>query len=108
MMRACFFAVFGYLCGSVLFARLFSAAMGKDILCSSKDGNPGTSNAFQYGGFFCGLLTLLGDLCKGFLPVWLFLRTEEPRPCCRWFWQRRYWDTPSRCFTASGAERASR
>ena len=80
MMRACFFAVFGYLCGSVLFARLFSAAMGKDILCSSKDGNPGTSNAFQYGGFFCGLLTLLGDLCKGFLPVWLFLRTEEPPP----------------------------
>ena len=28
----------------------------------------------------CGLLTLLGDLCKGFLPVWLFLRMEEPPP----------------------------
>ena len=80
MTRVLFFAVFGYLSGSVLFARVISRLMGKDILSNSKDENPGASNAFQYGGFFCGLLTLLGDLCKGFLPVWLFLRTEEPPP----------------------------
>ena len=80
MTRSCFFVVFGYLSGSVLFARIFAAAMGKDILGSSKDDNPGTSNAFQYGGFFCGTLTLLGDLFKGFLPVWLFLKTEEALP----------------------------
>lgn len=77
MTRSCFFAVLGYLSGSVLFARIFAAAMGKDILGTSKDGNPGTSNAFRYGGFFCGMLTLLGDLLKGFLPVWLCLRAEE-------------------------------
>lgn len=80
MTRSCFFVVFGYLSGSVLFARIFAALLGKDILGSSSDENPGTSNAFQYGGFFCGALTLLGDLCKGFLPVWLFLQTEEALP----------------------------
>lgn len=77
MTRALFFVTLGYLSGSVLFARVLAGLMGKDILTGSKDGNPGTSNAFQYGGFFCGLGTLLGDLCKGFFPVWLFLLGPE-------------------------------
>ena len=80
MTRFLFFITLGYLSGSVLFARIFAGLMGKDILGNSKDENPGTSNAFQYGGFFCGMGTLLGDLFKGFLPVWLFLRGEDPAP----------------------------
>lgn len=77
MTRAFFFVTLGYLSGSVLYARVFSRLVGKDILGKSKDENPGTSNAFQYGGFFCGLGTLLGDLFKGFFPVWLFLLGPE-------------------------------
>lgn len=77
MTRVLFFAIFGYLSGSVLFARVISGLMGKDILSGSKDENPGASNAFQYGGFLCGLGTLLGDLLKGFFPVWLFLLGPE-------------------------------
>ncbi len=39
----------------------------------SPDHNPGTANAFRYGGFWCGLLTLVCDLLKGFLPVFLYM-----------------------------------
>lgn len=69
----CFFA-FGYFSGSILFARVYGTLFNKDIIVNSKDGNPGTANAFMYGGKLCGTLTLLGDLMKGFLPVFLYLR----------------------------------
>ena len=56
----------GYLSGSILFARVSMALLHKGyILTASKDGNPGTANAFRYGGFLCGTLTLSGDLLKG-------------------------------------------
>ena len=70
--------LFGYLSGSILFARLAAKWLNKDELYQeSKDGNPGTANAFMYGGFFCGVITLLGDLLKGAIPVALFLRSQE-------------------------------
>lgn len=34
---------------------------------------PGAANAFTYGGFFCGIITLFGDILKGFLPVYCYL-----------------------------------
>lgn len=69
------FIVTGYLAGSVLFARLAAHLMEKDAAFSdSKDRNPGTANAFRYGGFWCGLITLTGDVLKGFLPVYFYLR----------------------------------
>lgn len=64
----------GYLSGSVLYANVFASLFGKDILEGSKDGNPGTANAFMQGGFWCGTLTLLADLAKGFFPVFLYLQ----------------------------------
>lgn len=67
------FAALGYLSGSVLFARIAGKLFGKDVSGGSEDKNPGAFNAFRYGGFWCGLLTLCGDLLKGFLPVWLYL-----------------------------------
>lgn len=64
----------GYLSGSVLYANVcFHLFHKENALAESKDGNPGTANAFALGGFWCGTLTLLGDLLKGFLPVFLFL-----------------------------------
>ena len=80
MTRVWLFVVLGYLSGSVLFARVLAGLMGKDILTTSKDENPGTSNAFRYGGFACGAGTLLGDFIKGFLPVWLFLQGGDAFP----------------------------
>jgi len=63
-------ALVGYLSGSLLFAHLSARLLRKDDICrQSPDRNPGTANAFQYGGFLCGVLTLLGDVLKGLLPV---------------------------------------
>lgn len=75
MMRAVQYMVLGYLSGSILFARICAKCFHKpQILEKSKDGNPGTANAFQYGGFCCGVITLAGDLAKGLLPVLLYIR----------------------------------
>lgn len=76
MTTALFFALAGYFCGGVLFARLAADLFGKTaILRESQDGNPGAANAFTYGGFWCGALVLCGDLFKGFLPVRLYLKS---------------------------------
>lgn len=74
-MRDIIYILAGYLGGSVLFARVFGQLLKKtDVTEHTSDGNPGTANAFQNGGLLCGVLTLLGDLLKGFLPVYLYMR----------------------------------
>ena len=73
------FIIIGYLSGSVLYARIFARLFRKkDIIENSKDHNPGTANAFKYGGFLCGVLTLIFDLAKGFLPVFLYILFRDP------------------------------
>lgn len=73
------FTVLGYLSGSVLYARVFARLLHKgDIVRRSKDGNPGAANAFACGGFWCGTLTLVCDLAKGLVPVFLFTRYACP------------------------------
>ena len=73
MIKTVKFIAIGYLSGSILFARLCAKLLNKpDILQESRDGNPGTANAFQYGGFLCGIVTLMGDLAKGFFPVFIY------------------------------------
>lgn len=72
-MRLILYILFGYLSGSVLYARVFSRCLHRSqVLEGSDDGNPGAANAFKYGGFWCGALTLAGDLAKGFAPVFLY------------------------------------
>lgn len=78
MSKILFYAGAGYLSGSILFARLFESIFKKEIVKVSPDQNPGTFNAFRYGGFQCGILTLICDLLKGFLPVFLYLQTGVP------------------------------
>ena len=73
MGRTFVYIVCGYLSGSILFARLWTHLRGGEVaLLSTKDSNPGVANAFACGGFTSGVLTLLGDLLKGFLPVFCF------------------------------------
>lgn len=67
------FVLIGYLSGSILYAKVFGSLIKrKDIIKESKDQNPGTANAFMQGGFWCGTLTLIFDMLKGFLPVYLY------------------------------------
>lgn len=74
-MRDILFILGGYISGSILYAKLFGYLFKhRDITEGTSDGNPGTSNAFKEGGFWCGTLTLICDLLKGFLPVFLYIR----------------------------------
>ena len=79
MLRSILFTLLGYISGSVTYARLFAALLRKgDIVEKSPDRNPGTANAFTYGGFACGVLTLCFELMKGFAPVFAYLNTAGP------------------------------
>ena len=55
MLTGLFFAVSGYLLGSILFASIISKLFHKDIISKSPDKNYGTANAFRYGGYFQSL-----------------------------------------------------
>ena len=86
MLTGLFFAVSGYLLGSILFASIISKLFHKDIISKSPDKNYGTANAFRYGGVLCGALTLLCDMGKGFLPVFIYGKSlggyATYRACC--------------------------
>ncbi len=80
----CFIA-FAYLSGSVMFSRIIPLLVCKKDVCeSSPDGNPGAANAFAACGVPLGMLCLLLDMAKGFLPVFLtyFVFGMD----CRSFW----------------------
>ena len=52
-MRDVWYILFGYLSGSILYARIFGELIAhRDITKQTKDKNPGTANAFMQGGFW--------------------------------------------------------
>lgn len=60
-----------YLIGSVPFAMIASRLFGLADPRSYGSGNPGATNVLRSGHKGAALLTLLGDLFKGWLVVWL-------------------------------------
>lgn len=78
MLYYCVFVIMGYLMGSILFAPFFGYLFKKrDIISETRDQNPGAANAFMQGGMMCGIMTLIGDIGKGFLPVFLCLNIQN-------------------------------
>ena len=71
--RDLLYLLLGYLSGCVLYAEVFSRVFHKEIASAAKDKNPGAANAFVHGGFWCGVLTLAGDMLKGMVPVALYM-----------------------------------
>jgi acyl phosphate:glycerol-3-phosphate acyltransferase len=69
--QSLFFALFGYLLGSVPFAVIVSKAFGLADPRSFGSGNPGATNVLRSGNKSAALLTLLGDAFKGWLAVTL-------------------------------------
>ena len=66
------FIIFGFLLGSIMNSQILPKIfLKKDIIKISKDNNPGASNVFTHCGVFWGLLCLILDMLKGFLPVFL-------------------------------------
>jgi glycerol-3-phosphate acyltransferase PlsY len=58
-----------YLLGSLSFAILLSRLSGGPDPRASGSGNPGATNMLRVAGKKLAIITLLGDLCKGLLPV---------------------------------------
>ena len=64
------YIILGYISGSILYAPIWAKILHTgSITEKSKDKNPGTANAFMYGGVLCGVLTLVCELLKGYIPV---------------------------------------
>lgn len=64
-------ATLAYLLGSLSFAILLSRLSGRPDPRASGSGNPGATNMFRLAGKQLAILTLIGDLFKGLLPVLL-------------------------------------
>ena len=65
------FIVLSYLIGSLNFAYIVAKYKQLDI-SSSGSGNPGTSNVMRTIGKKYAAIVLIGDVLKGFLPIYLF------------------------------------
>jgi glycerol-3-phosphate acyltransferase PlsY len=64
-----FLAILAYLLGSLSFAILLSRLAGSADPRAQGSGNPGATNMLRLAGRKLAILTLLGDLLKGLLPV---------------------------------------
>lgn len=77
-MRYVLFALAGYFLGAIRFSYLIPKWLcGVDVTAVSKDKNPGTANAMKYAGIPVGILCLILDMGKGFLPVFLAARFTD-------------------------------
>jgi glycerol-3-phosphate acyltransferase PlsY len=62
-------AILAYLLGSLSFAILLSQLAGGPDPRASGSGNPGATNMLRVAGKKLAVMTLIGDLCKGLLPI---------------------------------------
>ncbi len=71
-------AIAAYLLGSIPFGLLLSRFMGLGDLRKIGSGNIGATNVLRTGSRIAGLLTLLLDAAKGFLPVFIAGTLDMP------------------------------
>ena len=79
MMDVSFMAVFAYLLGSIPTGFLLGSLSGVDVRRAGS-GNVGATNVARVVGRRQGLMTLLGDVAKGFIPVYLSVYLELNPP----------------------------
>ena len=60
--------VISYFCGNISFARIISKSKHQDIT-KLGSGNPGMTNTLRNFGFKFGLMNLLLDMLKSFVPA---------------------------------------
>lgn len=72
------FVLLAYLIGSISSAVVVSKWMKLPDPRTAGSGNPGATNVLRVGGKKAGLLTLLGDALKGYLPVLLAFHLHSP------------------------------
>ena len=80
MLLAILFPIIGYLAGSLASAIIVCKAMGLPDPRSGGSGNPGATNVLRLGGKKAAVLTLIGDVLKGVLPVLAAHAVAIPEP----------------------------
>jgi len=70
-MEIILYIIAAYLVGSIPTSIVLTKLFSKDDIRKSGSGNIGATNATRILGKKFGALTFLGDLLKGFLPVWV-------------------------------------
>lgn len=65
------FLIGAYLLGSISSAVLICRVAGLGDPRAQGSGNPGTTNVLRLGGKKLAIFTLLGDMLKGFIPVYI-------------------------------------
>lgn len=71
-----FLILLGYFSGSVMYCDFIAKHFSKkDLYQVSKDGNPGAANVFWHCGWKLGMLGLVLDILKGFVPVFIAVHT---------------------------------
>jgi glycerol-3-phosphate acyltransferase PlsY len=68
------FALAGYLCGSLPFSIWITRRIKGVDLRDAGSGHATTTNTIRQAGFGPGILVLLLDVAKGFVPIWLALK----------------------------------
>ncbi|WP_434784968.1 glycerol-3-phosphate 1-O-acyltransferase PlsY [Qipengyuania zhejiangensis] len=81
-MTVLYAALLGYGFGSIPFGLILAKLAGKGDIRSIGSGNIGATNVLRTGSKGLAAATLLLDLAKGFVPVWL---------ASQWFWQDMGW-----------------
>lgn len=72
------YLLIGFLSGSVMYCSVVPKLLcGVDVAAESDDGNPGSANVFIHCGVGIGMLCLILDIAKGFLPVFLAQRVLD-------------------------------
>jgi len=71
MITASIFFVIAYLAGSLSSAIITCKLMGLPDPRTQGSNNPGATNVLRIGGKYAALVTLVGDVFKGFIPVLL-------------------------------------
>ncbi|MFI5270846.1 MAG: glycerol-3-phosphate 1-O-acyltransferase PlsY [Candidatus Saccharimonadales bacterium] len=71
--------LFAYLCGSIPFGKIIGKRNGIDIQ-SAGSGNIGFANAVRVLGWRAGLYVLIGDVSKGFVPVFIVRSLLNAQP----------------------------
>ena len=70
-------AVFAYLIGSVSTAIITCRIMGLEDPRNTGSHNPGATNVLRHGGKKAALITLLGDMLKGLIPVFIIIQLQS-------------------------------
>jgi glycerol-3-phosphate acyltransferase PlsY len=72
-----FLILFAYLVGSIPIGVLLARLKGKDPR-KTGSGNIGATNVMRSAGKVLGILTLIGDVLKGFVPTWIAIQLGMP------------------------------